>query len=47
MKKNYENPIIEIISLNEEDIVTTSGLLFFESGDGELKDYSNLFNLNA
>lgn len=44
MKKNYEQPIIEVISLNEEDIVTASGLLFAESGDGELKDYNDLFS---
>jgi len=37
MKKEYTNPIIEVLSLDKEDVVTTSGTL----GTGTLPGYGD------
>lgn len=42
-KRKYEQPTIEIVELDVEDIITTSGLKWGpEPGDNE-KDFSDLF----
>ena len=34
MKKEFNNPIIEVIVLNSEDIIRTSTLVFGDPSDG-------------
>ena len=41
--KSYEEPIMEIIQLNEEDIIRTSGLTGKEDGAGDDVDFGDLF----
>jgi hypothetical protein len=42
---NYESPLIKLLQLDVNDIVTTSGNNFFEWGWDEDKPYDNgLFN---
>ena len=43
MKKNYENPILEVITLIEEDVMTASKISWLGSGDGEVIDFEDLF----
>ncbi len=41
-KKLYENPVLEVMTLIEEDVMTAS-VVWAASGDGSSTDYSELF----
>ena len=44
MKKSYETPIIDVIVLKNEDVITTSGLIFGgENGKSEKESFNTLF----
>ena len=44
MKKSYETPIVEVIALKNEDIITTSGLINGgANGTSEKESFSSLF----
>ena len=43
MKKIYENPTLEVITLIEEDVMTASKISWFADGDGEVIDFGDLF----
>ena len=44
MKKSYKTPIVEVIVLESEDIITTSGLTYGgTSGVSEKESFNSLF----
>lgn len=43
LKMKYETPYIEIIRFEDADIVTASGLTVESAGDGDWKDFGDLF----
>ena len=44
MKKTYDSPLIKVIALKNEDIITTSGLINGgANGTSEKESFSSLF----
>lgn len=44
MKKSYNTPMIDVVALKNEDVITTSGLIFGgENGKSEKESFNTLF----
>ena len=44
MKKSYNTPMIDVVALKNEDVITTSGLIFGgENGKSENESFNTLF----
>ena len=44
MKKEYETPVLTITELKNEDVITTSGLIFGgDNGKSDKESFSDLF----
>lgn len=47
MTKKYESPVLTITELKNEDVITTSGLVFGgEKGSSDKESFSSLFGNN-
>lgn len=41
MKNTYENPFVQVILMNTNDVIATSGIVALEEGIGDVADWIN------
>ena len=47
MKKEYESPVLTITELKNDDVITTSGLIFGgDNGKSDKESFNDLFGKN-